>query len=138
MAELTITAASVLSSTPSYWRDVTAGATVTRGQPVYKDTADSDEYKPAINTASASAAAEGIALNDADDGQPLKITTAGDTITIGATVDPEAGSYVVASTAGKIELVTDLASTEYITYIGEATSTTQIKLTFNATGVQHA
>jgi len=78
---------------------VTAGATITAGQPVYKNT-NTGKYEAAHATILAKSLAEGIALTGSSDLQPLVIQTTG-IIDIGGTV--LAGvCYVVDDTAGGI------------------------------------
>lgn len=133
--DLTITAANVLSSGAG--RSVIAGATVTRGMPVYKDTADNNEYKPCINSSAAAALCDGIALNDAGNGQPLTISSDGDTITIGATL--AIGShYVVSDVSGKITLDTDLSTGMRCTSLGMAVTTTTFVQNIQVGGTVHA
>lgn len=133
-ADLTITAGSV-TTTSTQLRDVTAGATITAGQVVYLDASASDVAKLADNDASATTnVVAGIALHGASSGQPLRIITGG-TITIGATV--AVGTiYVLSSTAGAICPAADLASGDYTSIIGVATSTTVITLSIKNSGVQ--
>ena len=135
MAELTITAANV--ATDSAPERETAGDTVTRMMPLYEDSADSNHYKPCDNSTAAKADVKGVALCDVDDGQYVLVARSGDTVTVGATVTPET-TYVIASTAGKIEPIEDLGSGEFISVLGQAINTTQIKLNFTATGQTHA
>ena len=85
MADLSITAASVLAGSDASIKDGNLGAAVTAGQVVYLDTSDS-RWKLADNN-SATAIVRvpgGIALNGGASGQPVKVLTNGP-ITIGAT-----------------------------------------------------
>ena len=125
MADLTQTAASVVAGAAATKITVVAGGTITRGMPVYKDSAD-DEYKAAQAT-STKYAAEGVALNDADDGQPLEIVTKDGSFTPGATLVVGV-VYAVSATAGKIAPVADLVSTDYTTVLGVAKTTSVMKL----------
>ena len=86
MASLSITAANVLSGSGATIERGTAGATITAGQVVYRDTADG-KYKLADADSATALARDprGIALNGASNGQPLAIIRAGD-VTIGATM----------------------------------------------------
>ena len=78
MADLTITAASVVAGEGASVKQGTAGATITAGKAVYRDGADG-KYKLAdSNGATATIrGVDGIALNGASDGQPVSILTAG-------------------------------------------------------------
>lgn len=135
MADLVQTAASVLAaaSAAGNIRQVTAGGTITAGMPVYLDAA-TRTYKAADASALLTAAAVGIALNGAASGQPLTILTGG-SINIGATLTVGA-VYVVSATAGAIAPLADLLSTEYVTTLGTATSTSLLLLNINASGTQ--
>jgi hypothetical protein len=86
MADISITAASVVPSTNAVKRTGTAGATITAGQLVYKDASDSNKIKLADNDASAAATVVGIALNGASSGQPITYAETDPELTIGATV----------------------------------------------------
>lgn len=123
MADLTITAASVIAASDSSNRGGTAGETITAGKAVYKNSttnkymlADSDSATAEARQASA------IALNGASDGQPIQVLSGGD-ITIGATLT--AGTaYYLSGTAGGICPFADLGSGDYVCQIGIAKSTT--------------
>lgn len=133
MADLTITAASVVKGTNAKTEAGTAGATITAGQVVYRDSSDG-KYKLA-DADSATAAVRsprGIALNGASDGQPLTILTEGD-VTIGATITAGV-SYYLSDTAGGIAPYADLATGDYPTVIGIAKSTTVLSVKFNESG----
>lgn len=120
MADLTITAANVAAGANSTSVHGVAGATITAGQAVYLDST-TGTYKLCDANASGTASCDGIALNGAASGQPLKVLTEG-LITIGGTV--AVGTiYVVSETAGGICPSTDLATGEYVSVIGVATTT---------------
>lgn len=127
MADLTITATSVVPGSDAVKVERTALSTITAGQPVYIDTS-TNKVAP-VDTDSATAAVRtvyGIALNGAAANQPVVVQTAG-SITIGATV--AVGTiYVASDTAGGIKPEADLAAGDYTSVIGIATSTTVIKL----------
>ena len=133
MADLSITAASVLQGSGVTISDGTAGGTVTPGQPVYQDAADGNQWKAAdANASAATAAAVWIALHASLDNQPLQILTSGP-ITIGATV-ALGTTYVLSATAGGIAPNVDATSGWYKTIIGVATSTTVIQVALNVSG----
>ncbi len=133
MADLVLTAASVLKGAGATISDGTAGGTVTAGQPVYQDAADGDQWKAADANASVSTAAVvGIALHASLDNQPLQILTSGP-ITIGATV-AVGTTYVLSNTAGGICPNLDATSGWYKTILGVATSATVIQITLNVSG----
>lgn len=134
MADLTITAASVLAgSGAKIERDGLAGATITAGQVVYKDAAD-NRFKLADNDSATAAVRSpyGIALNGAASGQPLAVLVSGP-ITIGATT--VVGTvYCLSSTAGAICPVDDIAAGDYNTIVGIGTSVTVIDVKFHEAG----
>jgi hypothetical protein len=135
MADLTVTAASVLKGTGAITETLIAGAAITAGQSVYKDTSDSNKAKLA-DADSATAAARtyyGTALNGASTGQPVVVQTGGP-ITIGATVAVGV-AYYLSDTAGGICPFADLESGDYPTIIGIGISTTQILIKPIAAGV---
>jgi hypothetical protein len=135
MAVLTITAASVAPGTGAKTKSGTAGAVITQGQPVYLDAA-TITLLPADADLIASAAVVGIALNAASTGQPVTYQTSGP-ITIGATV-VTGTAYYASTTAGGVCLESDLASGDFATFLGFATSTTVITLDIKASGVAKA
>lgn len=125
MADISITAASVVAASSGRTKQVTAGGTVTRGMPVYKDTSDNNEYKACDANAQASSICDGIALNDAADGQPLTVCEEGN-ITYNAVLT-KGEIYCVSENAGGICPEADVGSGEYMTVLGVATSTTVLK-----------
>jgi hypothetical protein len=138
MADLSVTASQVLKSTGAQTVTGVAGATITAGQPVYKDATDSSELKLAGAASTAAVAAcVGIALHAALDGQPLTYQHAG-TIIIGAAASVAEGvEYHLSTTAGAI--TADAAvSTEYMTHLGVGNGSDGIVLKINASGQQVA
>jgi hypothetical protein len=131
MADLSITAASVLKGTGAVTSNGTAGATITAGQTLYIDTSDSNKLKLFDANASATTSVlAGVALHGASSGQPISYQTAGP-ITIGATV--ALGTiYIGSATAGGIAPSSDLASGWYTNILGVATSTSVITININA------
>jgi hypothetical protein len=135
MADLSITAASVIAGANSITENGTLGATVTAGQVVYKDTSDSDKWKLAdSNGASALIRTPiGMALNGGASGQPVKVHKYG-LITPGATMT--AGTaYFLSDTPGGICPVADIGSGEYPSFLGIATSTTVLFFNPTSSGV---
>ena len=129
MADLTITVADVKKTDSTSIAEGIAGATITAGQPVYKDSTASNKLKPADADVLAAAAAVGIALHGASADQPLKYATSGN-LTLSAVMTAGA-VYVVSTTAGGIAPVADLGSGDYVTLLGIATSTTNLKLSIS-------
>jgi hypothetical protein len=132
MADVTFTAAAIKPGTNAQTVEGTFGATITQGMVVYLDSG-TGTYKIAdCTTSTATAAAVGIALTSGASGQPGVVMTGGNLTCDGVT------AYVqyVLSVSGKIAPSTDYASsTDYLTVIGAATTTTNIKLAINVTGV---
>jgi hypothetical protein len=136
MADLTITVADVKKTDSTSIAEGIAGATITAGQPVYKDSTASNKLKPADADVLASAAAVGIALHGASADQPLKYATSGN-LTLSAVMTAGA-VYVVSTNAGGIAPVADLGSGDYVTLLGIATSTSNLKLSISVSATAKA
>jgi hypothetical protein len=134
MADLTITAASVLPGTGAKIVEGTAGASVTAGQVVYLDSS-ANSYKLAdCNSATAAVRSPaGIALHAASTGQPLAVATAG-AVTIGATLTAGV-AYYLSGTPGGIRPVADNTTGDYPVILGIATSTTVLNVKIQEAGV---
>jgi hypothetical protein len=134
VADLTITAASVVSGTGALVAHGTAGAALTAGQVVYLDETTSSYKLSDSNSATAAVRdVDGIALHASAAGQPIAVHTRGP-ITIGATL--VAGqTYALSETPGGIQPVADLGSGEYPTILGMATSTTVLNVKIQSAGV---
>lgn len=134
MADLVITAASVLAGAGATIERGTSGATVTAGQAVYKAASDS-KFKLADSNSATAEVKEpyGIALNGASDGQPLSVMTLGD-ITIGATLVPGT-AYYLSETPGGIQPADDLATGEKVSQIGIAKSASVLAVRVIKSGV---
>jgi len=136
MANYTITAANVAVATArSRASTVQAGEVITAGEMVYLDSV-TQKYKLALATAEASAEVTGISISGAaSDGYFLIVNSstyiAGTTLVAG---DP----VFLSATAGAICPHADLIATNYITQIGIATSTTEIAINLDATGIAKA
>ncbi len=138
---LSITATSVtaaingVSKIPVQW-----GETMTAGCPVYQKAADGLFWKMQADGTTAEAGVGvvyGISMSGGNASQWGVVATTGP-VTIGATV-VVGQHYYVHATAGLIGLFSDLASTNYITDLGTATTTAIITLTgTGATGLQLA
>jgi len=133
MADITITAANVIAGSGSKRVSGTAGATITAGQAVYLDTADS-KYKLAdADGAVGVRSPAGIALNGASNGQPLAVLTSGP-ITIGGTVTAGV-AYYLSPNPGGICPVADVLSGDYPTIMGIATTTAILNIKIQESGV---
>lgn len=131
MADVSITAASVLKGANAKTRKGRAGATITAGQVVYEDSSDSFDFKLAdANASAATANPVGIALHGASDGQPLEIVTEDDDFTPGGTLSISAaaddGIYILSGTAGGIAPVGDIVAGWYPVILGVAKSATKM------------
>lgn len=133
MADLSITAASVVPGTGARTATGTAGETLTAGQPIYLKSADSRLWRADANASAATAVAKGIALHGASAGQPLTYVTSGD-LNPGATATV-GKLYVVSANAGGIAPVDDLASGHYVTVLGIGTTSTNIAVGVKSYGV---
>lgn len=134
MADLVITAASVVAGSGAKRSDGIAGETIVAGKVVYKSaTTDKWGLSDSNSGTAGVRAVQGIALNGASLNQPLAIHTEGP-ITIGATLAPGV-AYYLSDTPGGICPVADVGSGEYPTVIGMATSTTVLDVDPQAAGV---
>lgn len=112
MADLTITASSVATSSGSVTSGFLAGATITAGQSVYLKSSDSKWYlaqNDGTAEESGSGVRFGISLHAALSGQPLAVQESG-VINVGSTLT--VGTiYIVAATVGGIAPFADLSGT---------------------------
>lgn len=132
MTDISITPASVVKGSNARVEHGHAGATITAGQAVYRDT--SGLYQLAdSNGAAALRVPRGIALNGASANQPLAIQLSGGDITIGATLTAGV-TYYLSDTPGGICPLADVGSGEYACIIGIAKSTTVLAIGINASG----
>jgi len=135
MADITITATSVLPGANSTVVNGTAGAAITAGQVVYLDSSDGRLKLADANSATAAMRSPyGIALNGAASGQPVGVLRSG-LVTIGATMT--AGiAYYLSNTPGGICPVADVTGTgTYPTIIGISASTTVLDVRLHESGV---
>jgi hypothetical protein len=137
MADLTVTATSVLKTAGSVSEGI-AGGTITAGQSVYFNSA-TQRWLPAQcdgTTEEAGASGIGVALNGAAIGQPVDVQVGG-TYNPGATV-AVGQQYHVSAAAGGICPYGDLISTNKVTYLGVGTTAAEINLTPIYTGIAKA
>jgi hypothetical protein len=119
MANLTITAASVLADSASNRETGVAGEAVTAGQAVYLASATRKWMLADADSGTAEARkATGIALNGAALNQPLAVLKSGD-VTIGATLTPGT-AYYLSDDPGGICPLADVSGGDYICLIGLA------------------
>jgi hypothetical protein len=135
MADLTITAASVVAGTNAIVAEGMAGEAIVAGKSVYLSSTTKKWMLADSNSATAEARrAHGIALNGAALNQPVDVLKEGP-ITIGATLT--AGlDYYVSDTPGGICPRADLASGEYVCLLGLASSTTVLNVGIQFPNVQ--
>jgi len=132
MADLSVTPASVLPYAGAVIQTGRAGETLLAGQALYLKAADGKLWK-ADDTAAAKAAAVGVALNGGAAGQPISYAQSGG-VNPGAVV--AIGTiYGVTDTAGGIGAVSELATPDFVTILGVATTVSRIDLAINASGV---
>ena len=133
MAELTVTESLVTSNNAvityrSYLTSeaITAGELVTQASDSTVSLADSSVDGDTIL---------GVALTSATGtGEYIVVANGGEYI-VGATL--VAGQiYCLGPTPGKISLFSDLASSDYVRYLGYATDTTSLQIQINNTGIQ--
>lgn len=131
MTALSITAAQVLPAANSPTAQGIAGEAVTQGQAVYLS-AGGKWLKAQCDGTAVEAGSEGygIALNAAGaDGQPLTVSLPGATVTLGAGAAPSAGVvYYVGATAGALNPVADLSSSNKILPICIGVGSNKVKI----------
>jgi len=131
MADLVVTADDVVVAAGAQTDLGTAGEAITAGLTLYKGAAGT--LLKALADTSPHAAAVGIALNNAAEGQPVSYVKAGG-IDPGATV--VVGTiYGVTDTAGGIGDVAERASADFVTILGIGTTASNIDLAINHGGV---
>ena len=127
MADLTITAASVLPGENATTKAGRAGETLAAGKVVYLSSTSKKWMLADSNSATAEAReAIGFALNGAALDQPIVVHTDGD-ITIGATLTPGT-EYYLSDTPGGICPRADIGSGEYVCLLGIAISATVLRV----------
>lgn len=134
--DLSVTAASVVAGSNAQVEHGIAGATITAGQVVYRDSTTGKYLKADNNGASAEIRTpRGIALNGASDNQPLAIARSGN-LTIGATLTAGV-AYYLSDTAGGICPLADVGAGEYVVLLGLASSTSVLAVNVQYTGVSN-
>ena len=134
MADITITAASVLAGDSTTRRQALAGEAITAGQAIYLASgtkkwmlADSDSATAEARRATA------IALNGAALNQPVVGVERGD-VTLGAVLTAGA-TYFLGSAPGGICPDADVGTGEYVCMLGIAKSTSVLALAIQYPGV---
>lgn len=134
MADLSITAGSVVPGSGSIRRRGVAGEAIAAGQMVYLDPADGTYKLADCDSATAAARSPaGIAVNSAGDGQPVTLVESGD-VTLGSVLT--AGTaYFLSGTAGGIAPVADLLTGDYPVIVGIARSASVLRIGLLESGV---
>jgi hypothetical protein len=135
MADITVTAASVVPGDGAVYLDGIFGATVTAGQLCYRDMADGAKFKLAQNDGTlAESQHAGVAINGGASGQPGRLQTDGDFNPGGTVVVGEL--YLVSATAGAIAQEADVGSGKYVSFVGIGITTSKIRMGIINSGVQ--
>lgn len=119
MADISITPANFIPSANATIIQGIAGATITRGKPLYLDTA-AGTYKLLVLTSTTTDTLAGLACEDAAAGQPILIVTKDPALAIGGTC--ASGDTIWTSNTGLTLTQADLVSTWRINFVGVGTS----------------
>lgn len=135
MADISITPASVIKGTSGQPQSGIAGATITAGQALYIDTADSNKLKlaDADGTSPANVVA-GIALHASLAGQPIAYDVSDSAFQFGGTVLAGDTIWLSDTPGGVTKTFSDLEAGDAVVVLGVATSTTVINLSIVAGG----
>lgn len=117
MSILSITAASFVPSANAVYESFVAGATLTRGQPYYLDSAASYVAKAGVATSQAAARIRGISASDVAVGQRGLGVIRDPALAIGATTT-KGVPYYLDDTAGGIATYDELGTGDYVTFLG--------------------
>lgn len=142
MADFSVTASQVQPplTAASTWLHGIAGADITAGMAVYKDSTDSDKLKPAGASAQASSVVVGIAICTSYDDQPVTYLPSG-SLVLGAAAALTVGApvFLSATGSGKMTQVSgDLTGGNYLVYIGAASTSSQISMNIHNSGTIRA
>lgn len=134
MTDIVVTATSVIAANSALVEHGKAGASITAGQVVYKDSADGLLKLADHDSATAAVrAAYGIALNGGASGQPIAVARRG-LITFNAVLT-KGTTYCLSGTAGGICPQADVTTGDDLIILGPALSTTVLDLNINDTGI---
>lgn len=131
MSNLSPTAANVKRVSGSIFTK-TAGAAVVRGDMCYVKASDGKAYLGQCDGTTEEAEALYMALNDAAADQPVTLQKGGE-VNLGAILTVGV-VYVLSAAAGKIAPLADLVSTNKLTIVGTARTTSILRLSPNAPG----
>jgi len=135
MADITITAANVRGpSEQRYVRTGTAGEAITAGTLLYLKSSDQKYWLADADASEEAATIAGMALTGADADGPVVFADGGD-VDIGGTI-VKGRVYVLSDTGGGLICPeADLASGDYCSIFGVASSTSNITIDINNSGV---
>ena len=136
MADISVTAASVLASSDAITENGVAGATITAGQVVALNTTTGKYVLADADGAAGIDRPRGIALNGASDGQPLKIAKSGD-VTFNAALTAGV-TYYLSPAPGGIAPRADVLTGDIVSVLGVAKSTTILALDVQYSGTASA
>lgn len=131
MADLTITASSVVPGAGAVVKSAIAAVAITAGQLVYIDA--NGQAALADANAATTDNVVGMATNNAAASQPVNYVAKG-LVDVGSVLTA-AAVYVLSSTARGICPVADLGSTEYTTIIGVAVDANTLEIDIKVSGV---
>lgn len=133
MADVSITPADVGIKKGARITTVRAGAAITHLQPLYSK--DDNTYDLAIaNDTEAKANVKYISISKAASGDDVIVVESGD-IVFGGGLTARTSYVLSAAAAGGIAPESDLVAGNWITRLGTAPSTTDLKLSINPTGI---
>lgn len=135
MADISVTAGSVVPATSGNTRQMIAGTTLTAGQLVYRNSADGRAWTASTASLAASQIV-GVTLDGGAAGQPVTVQTSGD-YTVGGTV--AIGTvYGVGDNAGGIAPVSDNGAGDFCSVFGIGITTAKIRIGIVWSEVAHA
>ena len=134
MVDIVITGP-VVPSFPKDTRTGQAAVAITAGQVLYKDGTNGNKLTLADADVEASAEVVGIAVCDAGIDEMVVYAVTGATITQVGTTFTAGTAYWCSPTAGGIAPVADVASADFKTLLGVASSTTALKVNIYISGV---
>jgi hypothetical protein len=137
MADISVTAASVVAGSNAIKEIGTAGSTVTAGQALYLAAGNSTLNPANGNSTAATAECVGISLHAALANQPLQYITAGN-LTLNAVLTAGKAYIVSGTAAGGICPIADLATSWRTSLLGIAASTTVLTIQRINSGVSNA
>lgn len=137
MADVVVTATSVVPVSGNIYEVRAAGVNITAGQTVYADSNNVWQLADAngsATTAGSGSPRVGIAMNSGNTGQCVAVPVGG-IINPGGTL-VKGTYYFVSANPGGIAPSTDVTSTWFSTRLGYAISTSQLQLDYLYSGVQ--